>query len=64
MVPYSPPINIVEDFVGFCFAICNLEVLANPGHKVVLENTFYDLVKEIWCQHFVDICVRIVHKWL
>jgi len=65
MVNDSPPINVIEDSVCFCFAIFNLEILADPSYEMVLKNSFYDLVEEIRRQHFVDIGVRkIIGKWL
>jgi len=65
MVNDSPPINVIEDLVCFCFTIFNLEILANPSYEMVLKNSFYDLVEEIRHQHFEDIGVRkIIGKWL
>ena len=62
---YSPLVDIIKNTIGFGFTVLNLEVLANPGHKVILENPLDNLVKEIGCKHFIDVGVReIICEWL
>jgi len=42
-----------------------LKVLAHPLNKVVLENTFDELVEEVRCYQFMDVCAgKMLGEWL
>ena len=51
-------VDIIKNTIGFCFTIPNLEVFADPGHKVIFKNTFDNLVKKVRCQHPIDVSIR------
>ena len=58
-------VDIIKNTIGFCFTIPNLEVFADPGHKVIFKNTFDNLVKKVRCQHPIDVSIReIICEWL
>lgn len=50
-----PVIDIFEYLVGFSLAMSENKVLLDPFYDVILEGTFDNLMKEVRCNHFVDV---------
>ena len=50
-------IDVCDDALSCCFAMLELEVLEQPGDKVVFECAFDALVEEVGGKEFVDVGV-------
>ena len=60
-----PPVNLVQDQVGFRLSMFMHKVLAHPINKVILENTLDKLVEEVRGYQLVDIHTReMFSEWL
>lgn len=60
-----PSINVVEDPLGACFAVCSNKVLADPGDQMIFECALDELMKNVWCNHLVDVSTgEIICEWL
>lgn len=58
-------INIVKYFFWFFFPMSFFEIVVNPGHQMVLENSFNKLMEEIWSDEFMYVGSRkIIGEWL
>ena len=58
-------VNIFTNFLCLFFSMLQVQIIIHPGHKVVFEDTFDELMKQIWCKEHVDISMReAVSKWL
>ena len=62
---FLPMINIIKYFFCLLFTVLNLQIIADPSHEMIFENSFDKLVKEIWCNELVNVSTReIISEWL
>ena len=50
-----PSVNVIENFFCSSSAVCEFQVILNPGNQMVLEGTFDELVENVWCDQFMNI---------
>jgi hypothetical protein len=64
VVNYVPLVDLSQDVICFSLAICLVQVLTNPGNKVILKSSLDKLMKDIQRYEFVDISTwKISCKW-
>ena len=52
---HLPAINISNDFTSMLLAMFKLQVLVDPGDKMVLERALDQLMQKVWGNQFVNI---------
>ena len=59
------PVDLVKDQVHFGFPTFSFEVFDHPINKVIFEDSFNELVEDVWGDQFIDICTReMLSEWL
>lgn len=60
-----PTINLIQDGPTLHFSMSLLEITHNPLDKMVFEHTLNQLVKEVWGDEFIDVCMgEMFGEWL
>jgi len=60
-----PPVDLIQDRVGFRLSVFTHKVLTHPINKMILEHTLDELVEEVWGYQFIDIRTRkMFGEWL
>ena len=44
VVNYVPSVDLIQDVICFSLAVCVVQVLANPGNKVILKSSLDKLM--------------------
>ena len=60
-----PFIDVIQYYVGTCFAVSVHKIFTYPCDKMILKGAFDDLMKEVRSKEFVYIRTwKSVGKWL
>lgn len=55
MINVLPAVDVSQDLLPFLFAIFCKNVRGDPRHQVVFEDTFNQLMENIWGKQLVDV---------
>jgi hypothetical protein len=61
----SPSVNITYYLKSAALAVDVMKILSDPSNKVILEDTFDELMEEIRCKQLMDVGTgKVMGKWL
>ena len=43
-----PPVNVSENLFSLSWRVLELDIICHPGHQVIFECSFNNLVEEVW----------------
>jgi len=59
---HLPAVNVCNNSTGMLFSVLELQVIIDPDDDMVFERTLNQLMKQVWCNKFMDVCAGEVRS--